>query len=145
MIDYLCANADIIIKVMLAKMLEPQFISQLSDVAIIVSVGYSNAIYHQARSGFAGGISFVTHFRIPYHLYTGCELRLMGAIFDIPEVYISIIADTHHVARASICNAKRLKGYKLFLVAAVTAPVRTDIDEFIFANKNILLSWFVRR
>ncbi len=61
----------------------------------------------------------------------------MGAIFDTPEVYTGIIADGHHVAWASIRNAKRLKGDKLVLVTDATAPAGADIDQFIFANKTI--------
>ncbi|MBF1994478.1 N-acetylglucosamine-6-phosphate deacetylase [Serratia symbiotica] len=138
MIDYLCANADVIIKVTLApEMVEPRFISQLSDAGIIVSAGHSNATYHQARSGFATGISFATHLYNAMPSITGREPGLMGAIFDTPEVYTGIIADGHHVAWASIRNAKRLKGDKLVLVTDATAPAGADIDQFIFANKTI--------
>lgn len=138
MIDYLCANADVIIKVTLApEMVEPRFISQLSDAGIIVSAGHSNATYHQARSGFAAGISFATHLYNAMPSITGREPGLMGAIFDTPEVYTGIIADGHHVAWASIRNAKRLKGDKLVLVTDATAPAGADIDQFIFANKTI--------
>lgn len=138
MIDYLCANADVIIKVTLApEMVEPRFISQLSDAGIIVSAGHSNATYHQARSGFAAGISFATHLYNAMPSITGREPGLMGAIFDTPEVYTGIIADGHHVVWASIRNAKRLKGDKLVLVTDATAPAGADIDQFIFANKTI--------
>ncbi|MCP1065206.1 N-acetylglucosamine-6-phosphate deacetylase [Serratia symbiotica] len=138
MIDYLCANADVIIKVTLApEMVEPQFISQLSDAGIIVSAGHSNATYHQSRSGFAVGISFATHLYNAMPSITGREPGLIGAILDTPEVYTGIIADGHHVAWASIRNAKRLKGDKLVLVTDATAPAGADIDQFIFANKII--------
>lgn len=138
MIDYLCANADVIIKVTLApEIVEPRFISQLSDAGIIVSAGHSNATYHQARSGFAAGISFATHLYNAMPSITGREPGLMGAIFDTPVVYTGIIADGHHVAWASIRNAKRLKGDKLVLVTDATAPAGADIDQFIFANKTI--------
>lgn len=138
MIDYLCANADVIIKVTLApEMVEPRFISQLSDAGIIVSAGHSNATYHQSRSGFAVGISFATHLYNAMPSITGREPGLIGAILDTPEVYTGIIADGHHVAWASIRNAKRLKGDKLVLVTDATAPAGADIDQFIFANKII--------
>lgn len=138
MIDYLCTNADVIIKMTLApEMVEPRFISQLSDAGIIVSAGHSNATYHQACSGFAAGISFATHLYNAMPSITGREPGLMGAIFDTPEVYTSIIADGYHVAWASIRNAKRLKGDKLVLVTDATAPASADIYQFIFANKKI--------
>lgn len=54
MIDYLCANADVITKVTLApEMVEPHFIKQLTEAGIVVSAGHSNATYDQARTGFA--------------------------------------------------------------------------------------------
>lgn len=105
------ANANVIIKVTLApKMVEPRFISQLSDAVIIVPTGHSNATYHQALSGFAAGISFATHLYNAMPSLTGREPGLMWAIFNIPEVYTGNIADGHHVALESIRNAKRLKG-----------------------------------
>lgn len=138
MVDYMCANADVITKVTLApEMVEPHFITQLRDAGIIVSAGHSNATYEQARTGFAAGISFATHLYNAMPYITGREPGLMGAIFDTPEVYTGIIADGHHVAWASIRNAKRLKGDKLVLVTDATAPAGADIDQFIFAGKTI--------
>ncbi|MGP1205371.1 MULTISPECIES: N-acetylglucosamine-6-phosphate deacetylase [Serratia] len=138
MIDYLCANADVITKVTLApEMVEPHFIKQLTEAGIVVSAGHSNATYDQARTGFAAGISFATHLYNAMPYITGREPGLMGAIFDTPEVYTGIIADGHHVAWVSIRNAKRLKGDKLVLVTDATAPAGADIDQFIFAGKTI--------
>jgi len=138
MIHHLCANADVIIKVTLApEMVEPRFIHQLSDAGIIVSAGHLNATYYQARSVFADGISFATHLYNAMPSITGREPGLMGAIFDTPEPYTGIIADGHHVAWASIRNAKRLKADKLVLVTDATAPAGADINQFIFANKTI--------
>ncbi|AHG21583.1 N-acetylglucosamine-6-phosphate deacetylase [Chania multitudinisentens RB-25] len=138
MIGYLCANADVITKVTLApEMVAPQFIKQLAQAGIVVSAGHSNATYDQARIGFAAGITFATHLYNAMPYITGREPGLMGAIFDTPEVYTGIIADGHHVAWASIRNAKRVKGDKLVLVTDATAPAGADIDQFIFAGKTI--------
>ncbi|CNE00627.1 N-acetylglucosamine-6-phosphate deacetylase [Yersinia nurmii] len=138
MVDYLCANADVITKVTLApEMVEAKYIRQLADAGIIVSAGHSNATYQQARVGFGAGISFATHLYNAMPYITGREPGLMGAIFDTPEVYTGVIADGHHVAWASIRNAKRLKGEKLVLVTDATAPAGADIEEFIFAGKTI--------
>lgn len=138
MIDHLCANADVISKVTLApEMVEPHFIKQLSDAGIVVSAGHSNATYDQARVGFAAGITFATHLYNAMPTISGREPGLMGAIFDTPEVYTGVIADGHHVAWASIRNAKRAKGDKLVLVTDATAPAGANIDQFIFAGKTI--------
>lgn len=138
MIDYLWANADVITKVTLApEMVEPQVIKQLADAGIVVSSGHSNATYQQARNGFAAGCTFATHLYNAMPYITGREPGLVGAIFDTPDVYTGIIADGHHVAWASIRNAKRLKGDKLVLVTDATAPAGAEIDQFIFAGKTI--------
>lgn len=138
MVDYLCAHADAISKITLApEMVEPHVIRQLSEAGIIVSAGHANATYAEARAGFAAGISFATHLYNAMPYITGREPGLIGAVFDTPEVYTGIIADGHHVAWASIRNAKRIKGDKLVLVTDATAPAGADIDQFIFAGKTI--------
>lgn len=138
MIDYLCANADVITKVTLApEQAEDKYIRQLRDAGIIVSGGHSNATYEEARQGFAAGITFTTHLFNAMPAITGRQPGLVSAIFDTPEVYTGIIVDGHHVAWANVRNAKKLKGDKLVLVTDATAPAGADIQEFIFAGKTI--------
>lgn len=138
MIDFICANADVVSKVTLApEQVDGKFIRQLSDAGIIVSAGHSNSSYEQAREGFAAGISFATHLYNAMPPISGRQPGLMGAIFDTEEVYTGIIADGLHVAWPSIRNAKKLKGNKLVLVTDATAPAGADIDQFIFAGKTI--------
>ncbi|MCI1676840.1 MAG: N-acetylglucosamine-6-phosphate deacetylase [Ewingella americana] len=138
MIDYLCANADVITKVTLApEQAEDKYIRQLRDAGIIVSGGHSNATYEEARKGFAAGITFTTHLFNAMPAITGRQPGLVSAIFDTPEVYTGIIVDGHHVAWANVRNAKKLKGDKLVLVTDATAPASADIQEFIFAGKTI--------
>ncbi|MCC3745580.1 N-acetylglucosamine-6-phosphate deacetylase [Rouxiella badensis] len=138
MIDYICANADVVTKVTLApEQVEGRFIRQLRDAGIVVSAGHSNSSYEQAREGFADGISFATHLYNAMPPISGRQPGLMGAIFDTPEVYTGIIVDGHHVAWPSIRNAKKLKGEKLVLVTDATAPAGANIEEFIFAGKTI--------
>ncbi len=116
MIDYLCANADVITKVTLApEMAEPHVIEQLAEAGIVVSAGHSNATLKEAKAGFRAGITFATHLYNAMPYITGREPGLVGAILDAPEVYTGIIADGHHVDYANIRNAKRLKGDKLGL------------------------------
>lgn len=138
MIDYLCANADVITKITLApEQVEDHFIRQLSNAGIVVSAGHSNSTYEEARKGFAAGIRFATHLYNAMPAITGRQPGLMGAIFDTPEIYTGVIADGHHVSWPSIRNAKKLKGDKLVLVTDATAPAGADIKEFIFAGKTI--------
>ncbi|WP_034913357.1 N-acetylglucosamine-6-phosphate deacetylase [Erwinia sp. 9145] len=138
LVDFLCANADVITKITLApEQVDSRFIRQLSDAGIIISSGHSHATYDEARCGIAAGIRFSTHLYNAMPTTSGREPGLIGALLDAPEVYCGIIADGLHVHYANIRNAKRVKGDKLILVTDATAPAGAAIDKFIFAGKTI--------
>ena len=138
LVDYMCANADVIVKVTLApEMTGTDVISKLAGAGIIVSAGHSNATLKEAKAGFRAGITFATHLYNAMPYITGREPGLVGAILDEPDVYCGIIADGMHVDYANIRNAKRLKGDKLCLVTDATAPAGANIEQFIFAGKTI--------
>ncbi|WP_313824843.1 N-acetylglucosamine-6-phosphate deacetylase [Leclercia sp.] len=138
LVDFMCANADVITKVTLApEMVDPDVIRKLAGAGIIVSAGHSNATLKEAKVGFRAGITFATHLYNAMPYITGREPGLAGAIFDEPDVYCGIIADGLHVDYANVRNAKRLKGDKLCLVTDATAPAGANIEQFIFAGKTI--------
>jgi N-acetylglucosamine-6-phosphate deacetylase len=138
LVDFLCANADVITKVTLApENAGSEVIRQLRDAGIIVSAGHSNATYEEAKIGFSAGVSFATHLYNAMPTFAGREPGLIGALFDSPDVYCGIIADGLHVHYANVRNAKRIKGDKLVLVTDATAPAGASIDQFIFAGKTI--------
>ncbi|WP_312949637.1 N-acetylglucosamine-6-phosphate deacetylase [Superficieibacter sp.] len=138
LVDFLCANADVITKITLApEQVAPEVISKLAASGIVVSAGHSNATVKEAKRGFRAGITFATHLYNAMPYISGREPGLIGAIFDEPDVWCGIIADGLHVDYVNIRNAKRLKGDKLCLVTDATAPAGADIDQFIFAGKTI--------
>ncbi|NIG18773.1 N-acetylglucosamine-6-phosphate deacetylase [Pantoea sp. Al-1710] len=138
MVDFLCANADVITKVTLApENAGAEVIGKLRNAGIIVSAGHSNATYEEAKAGFSAGVSFATHLYNAMPTFAGREPGLIGALFDSPDVYCGIIADGLHVHYANVRNAKRIKGDKLVLVTDATAPAGASIDKFIFAGKTI--------
>lgn len=138
LVDYMCANADVITKVTLApEMTGTDVISKLAAAGIVVSAGHSNATLKEAKAGFRAGITFATHLYNAMPYITGREPGLVGAILDEPDVYCGIIADGLHVDYTNIRNAKCLKGDKLCLVTDATAPAGANIDQFIFAGKTI--------
>ncbi|MBG6244274.1 N-acetylglucosamine-6-phosphate deacetylase [Candidatus Symbiopectobacterium sp. 'North America'] len=138
LIDYLCANADVIGQITLApEKVPPAMIRQLSQAGIVVSAGHSNATWQEAKRGFAAGIRFAAHLFNAMPYIRGREPGLVGAIYDAPEIYCGIIADGMHVDWANIRNSKRIKGEKLVLVTDATAPAGADIDRFTFAGKTI--------
>ncbi len=138
LVDYMCANADVITKVTLApEMTGADVISKLAAAGIVVSAGHSNATLKEAKAGFRAGITFATHLYNAMPYITGREPGLVGAILDEPDVYCGIIADGLHVDYTNIRNAKRLKGDTLCLVTDATAPAGANIEQFIFAGKTI--------
>lgn len=140
MIDFLCANADVIAQITLApERVDADIIRRLCQAGIVVSAGHSNATYDEAKAGFAAGIGFATHLFNAMPPLTGREPALIGAIYDTPSLYCGIIADGLHVNYANIRNSKRIKGDKLVLVTDATAPAGAEnlIDRFIFAGKTI--------
>lgn len=138
MIDFICANADIVAKVTLAPELnDPEHIEKLTQAGIVVSIGHTNATYTEARKGFEAGITFATHLFNAMTPMVGREPGVVGAIYDTPEVYAGIIADGFHVDYANIRIAHKIKGEKLVLVTDATAPAGADMDYFIFVGKKV--------
>ncbi|WP_312227270.1 N-acetylglucosamine-6-phosphate deacetylase [Pseudescherichia sp.] len=138
LVDFLCANADVIAKLTLApEMVDPAVVRKLTAAGIVVSAGHSNATLVEAKAGFRAGITFATHLFNAMPYITGREPGLVGAILDDADVYCGIIVDGLHVDFTNVRLAKRLKGDKLCLVTDATAAAGAVIDEFIFAGKTI--------
>ncbi|MFK8256510.1 N-acetylglucosamine-6-phosphate deacetylase [Erwinia sp. AnSW2-5] len=138
LVDFLCANADVISKITLApERVDAAVIRKLRDAGIIISAGHSHGTYDEALVGIDAGVSFATHLYNAMPTTSGREPGLIGALFDSPDVWCGIIADGLHVHYANIRNAKRIKADKLILVTDATAPAGASIDRFIFAGKTI--------
>ncbi len=138
MIDFICANNDLVSKVTLApEHNDPQHIKRLRDAGIVVAIGHTNATYAEAREAFDNGITFATHLFNAMTPMVGREPGVVGAIYDTPDVYAGIIADGFHVDYANIRLAHKLKGEKLVLVSDATAPAGAEMDYFIFVGKKV--------
>ncbi|SFV31250.1 N-acetylglucosamine-6-phosphate deacetylase [Thermoflavifilum thermophilum] len=89
----------------------------LLQAGIRVSAGHSAASYEQARQAFTKtGIRLTTHL---FNAMSPLQTRdpgLVGAIFEDPAVYASIIADGIHVHPANIRISKAIMGNRLFLI-----------------------------
>lgn len=138
LVDFLCANADVITKITLApEKVDAAIIRQLRAAGIVISAGHSHGTYEEAAAGIDAGVTFATHLYNAMPATSGREPGLIGALFDSPDVWCGVIADGLHVHYANIRNAKRIKGDKLILVTDATAPAGSSIDRFIFAGKTI--------
>ncbi|XYX40875.1 N-acetylglucosamine-6-phosphate deacetylase [Candidatus Erwinia dacicola] len=138
LVDFLCANADVIAKITLApEKVDAAVIRQLRAAGIVISAGHSHGTYEEAAAGIDAGVTFATHLYNAMPTTSGREPGLIGALFDSPDVWCGVIADGLHVHYANIRNAKRIKGDKLILVTDATAPAGASIERFIFSGKTI--------
>ena len=138
MIDFLCANADVIKIITLApEKVDAKHIKQLCDAGIHVSVGHSNGHYEDCRRGFNAGIRLGTHLFNAMPYITGREPGVVGAIYDEPEVYVGIIADGQHVSWANIRNSHKIKQDHLILITDAMLLAGSNLTSGVFADKTI--------
>lgn len=139
-IDYICDNNDVIKKITLApERLDTLVIQKLKKSKICIAIGHSNATYKETQCSFLSGINFGTHLFNAMPPLFAREPGIIGAIFDNPKIYCSIIADGIHVHWANIKLAKKIKGDHLILVTDGTSPAgaSVNITNFMFSNKII--------
>ena len=98
-----------------------EIIELILSYNIIISAGHSAATYAEARSGFAKGISAVTHLYNAMSPLQHREPGLVGAAMDDPKIMASIIPDGYHVDYPAIRIAKAVMKERLFVITdAVT-------------------------
>lgn len=141
MINYLCNNNDVIKKITLApeQLINMSTIEKLKQSGIYISIGHSNATYQEAKLSFNSGINCGTHLFNAMSLTCARDPGVVGAIFDSPKIYCSIIADGIHVHWSNIKCAKKIKPKHLILVTDGTSPSGSNhINRFIFSGKTII-------
>ncbi len=88
---------------------------------IVISAGHSNATYDEAMTGFANGITAVTHLYNAMSPFLHRQPGLVGAAMDDEKVMASIIPDGYHADYAAIRIAKQVMKERLFVITdAVT-------------------------
>ncbi|WP_392566165.1 N-acetylglucosamine-6-phosphate deacetylase [Utexia brackfieldae] len=138
MIDFLCHNADVIKVITLApECVNSAYIQQLAAAGIHVAIGHSNATYQTCRQSFDDGITLATHLFNAMSPISGRAPSVVGAIYDTPAVYSTIIADGLHVDWANIRNSYRIKQDKLILVTDAILLAASTLTSAIFAGKTI--------
>lgn len=126
------ALADIPSLVTLApETVDVAYIKTLTRAGIKVAVGHSNATGEQADHAVDAGASLVTHLYNACSQLTGREPGVVGVGLARREMFVSCIADGHHVAYRSIEVAMRAKSAGRFLLVTDAMPVvGSDRDEF---------------
>lgn len=114
-----------------------QYVPQLVEKGIIVSIGHSNGTYQEALHMIKQGASFATHLHNAMSpIANGRDMGVVGAVLA-SDIYTGIIVDGTHVHFDNVKMAKALKGDKLCIVSDAVAPAGTDIKSFVFVGKTI--------
>lgn len=114
-----------------------QYVPQLVEKGIIVSIGHSNGTYQEALHMIEQGASFATHLHNAMSpISNGRDMGVVGAVLA-SDIYTGIIVDGTHVHFDNVKMAKALKGEKLCIVSDAVAPAGTDIKSFVFVGKTI--------
>lgn len=100
---------------------DPALVKQLQDAGITIFAGHSNATYEEASAAFEAGIHHVTHL---FNAMSPLESRapgLVGAVYNHPRIFASIVADGVHVDFAAISISQRIMEGRLFLISDAAA------------------------
>jgi N-acetylglucosamine-6-phosphate deacetylase len=113
---------------------DESIIDYLQENKIIVSAGHSNATYKQAMQSF-------TKIKIATHLFNAMsplqsrEPGMVGAIYDHPSVYSSIVADGIHTDYAALRISKKILKERLFLITDAVSETSEGAYTHVF-NKD---------
>ncbi|WP_439504758.1 N-acetylglucosamine-6-phosphate deacetylase [Sediminibacterium sp.] len=123
--DLLEYGKGIITMITLApEICDKEIVDLIQSYGVVVSAGHSNADYATATKAFNNGISTATHLYNAMSALQHREPGMVGAIFNHPTVYCSIVPDGYHVNFEAIQIAKKQMGNRLFAITdAVTETV----------------------
>lgn len=91
-----------------------EFVSEISQMGICVSLAHTGASYELSRKAFDQGARSVTHVLNAMRPFDKREPGVLGAAIDDPRVYVEVICDGHHIHRTmlktifSMINSDRL-------------------------------------
>lgn len=120
------------------EMVDEEIIDLIQTNGIIVSAGHSNATYTEASRSF-DKIRTVTHL---FNAMSPLQSRapgMVGAIYDHPSVFSSIVADGIHVDYASVRISKKLLGERLFLITDAVAETLEGPYRHIFKKDRFVI------
>ena len=84
--------------------------------SILLSIGHSNASYHEAKESFSWGVSHSTHLFNAMNPLHHREPAVVGAVLEADEVSCDIIADLVHIHPSFFKLLYRLKKEQLILI-----------------------------
>ena len=84
--------------------------------SILLSIGHSNASYHEAKESFSWGVSHSTHLFNAMNPLHHREPAVVGAVLEADEVSCDIIADLIHIHPSFFKLLHQLKREQLILI-----------------------------
>jgi N-acetylglucosamine-6-phosphate deacetylase len=131
-VEWLGALDDLKVLLTLApEHASPAQLEQIAGGGTIISAGHTNATYDQIKAAADHGLSGVTHLYNAMSPSTGRQPGTVGAALDDDRLWVSVIADGHHVHPANIRTAYRAKpGGMLLLVSDAMATVGGSVNTF---------------
>lgn len=115
----------------------PAQIEALAAAGAIVSLGHSDCTYEEAEAAIVAGARCATHLFNAMSQMGNREPGLVGAVLS-HDIAAGVIADTIHVAPATLRIALAARPEGLFLVSDCMAAAGTDQTEFTLGGRKIL-------
>ncbi len=104
------------------NVVSPQFIGDLSQAGVLVSLGHSDANFEQANEALAAGASAFTHLFNAMSQMNGREPGMVGAALSDKKSFIGIIADGFHVDDAVLKIALSTTLHDRFMLISDAMP-----------------------
>lgn len=124
---YLKENRDVIAYMTVApEVIKPRNIVSLLGEHIRLSLGHSACSYFEAMNAFKAGIKNVTHLYNGMKCIIGRDPGLIGAVFNSPGVFASVIPDGKHVHPSLISLIHKLLGDRMYIVSDCQAVAGMD-------------------
>ena len=99
-----------------------QFIRDLTQAGVLVSLGHSGATFKQANEALAAGVSAFTHLFNAMSQMSGREPGMVGAALNDSRSFIGIIADGFHVDDAVLKIAFAATSHDRFMLISDAMP-----------------------
>ncbi len=116
----------------------PADLSRLRDSHILLCAGHTEASFAQINAAVEHGLTGITHLYNAMSQITPREPGAVGAALHNDRLWVSVIADGHHVHPANIRSAFRAKppGH-MVLVSDAMATVGAEQDSFMLYEESL--------
>jgi N-acetylglucosamine-6-phosphate deacetylase len=113
-------------------------IAELARHGVLISLGHSDASYAEACAAVKAGARAFTHLFNAMSAPAGREPGMVGAALDLPEAFVGIIADGHHVHEANLRIAFAAKRHDRFmLISDAMPPAAGGPDQFDLQGRRV--------